>query len=150
MHQIKEALLEKCFGYVEARKQKILTSIANIEESLFEEGKSTAGDKHHTGRAMLQIDRENVGKQLLEVEKIERVVHAINLDSKSDLAKLGSLVTTVTATYFLSISAGAITVNGDTYFCISTLAPVGKLLQGKAVGDSFYFNGSEIQITNIA
>ena len=38
-----------------------------IKEALFEEIKSSVGDKHETGRAMLQLEREKVGNQFYEV-----------------------------------------------------------------------------------
>jgi len=148
--ELKTILLAECFNYVATRKKKVLKAIATIEESLFEEGKSTAGDKHHTGRAMLQIDRENVGKQLFVVEKLEEVVNKITLKTTTNTARLGSLVFTKNGDYFLSISAGAITVNDRIYLCVSTGSPIGQLILGKKEGAPLFFNGNEFLIKSVS
>ena len=70
--ELKSILLKQCSQFVATRNEKILKTIKDIEYSLKEESKSTSGDKHHTGRAMLQIDREHVGYQLKEIEKVKR------------------------------------------------------------------------------
>jgi hypothetical protein len=147
--ELKEALLLMCFKHVKDRKGKILTSIAQIESSLFEEGKSTAGDKHHTGRAMLQIERENTGMQLMAVENTETVLHKISVYSKTDTVRMGSLVITKNANYFLSISAGMVAVNGANYICISVGSPIGQLLLGKKEGDYFSFSGKLVLIEEV-
>jgi hypothetical protein len=65
--EIKSSLLDACKNNVRTRYEKVQTAIADIVESLNDETKSSAGDKHETGRAMLQIDRENAGKKLMEL-----------------------------------------------------------------------------------
>ena len=52
--EIKEKLYTKCIQFIENRHQTIQNSISEIQESLLSETKSSAGDKHETGRAMLQ------------------------------------------------------------------------------------------------
>lgn len=147
--ELKEALLLMCIRHIKDRKEKILNSIASIEESLFTEGKSTAGDKHHTGRAMLQIERENTGIQLMEVENTEAILRKISIHSKSDIIRMGSLVSTKNANYFLSISAGMVAVNGANYICISIGSPIGQLLLGKKKGDTYTFSGKHFIIEEV-
>jgi len=147
--EIKNTLYEECKSVVENRYQKIKQNIADIEESLEEESKSSAGDKHETGRAMLQIDRENAGKQLLEIEKVKQLLPKIDVNSTSDYARLGSLVYTDNATYFLGISIGDVAVNKTHYLCVSLNSPVGSLLSGKKKGDTFSFNERAFKVTSI-
>ena len=147
--EVKEALMLMCVRYIKDRKEKVLQAIASIEESLFEEGKSTAGDKHHTGRAMLQIERENTGIQLLEIENTESVLRKVSIYSKSDVIRLGSLVSTKNANYCLSISAGMVSVNAKNYICISIGSPIGQLLLGKKKGDSYTFSGKHFLIEEV-
>ena len=82
--EIKVLLLDHCQQQVQKRYDKIKQSIASIEESLKEESKSTSGDKHHTGRAMLHIDRENAGRQLMEIEKLLAIINKIDVHKHSD------------------------------------------------------------------
>ncbi len=68
--ELKFELQQQCKDLINFRLERIQKTIADIEYSLKDESKSTSGDKHHTGRAMLQIDRENAGNQLREIEKV--------------------------------------------------------------------------------
>ncbi|MEL6809757.1 MAG: GreA/GreB family elongation factor [Bacteroidota bacterium] len=147
--ELKEALLLMCVKHVKDRKQKVLASMSRIEDSMFEESKSSAGDKHNTGRAMLQIERENVGYQLMEVEKVEAILRRISVYQNSDTVHMGSLVTTKNAKYFLSISAGMVFVNGTHYICVSLGSPIGQLLLGKKEGDAFTFSGKHHTILDV-
>ena len=67
--KIKENLYLQCVDFVENRFQTIQKTIDEIQESLTSETKSSAGDKHETGRAMLQLEREKAGNQLAEIQK---------------------------------------------------------------------------------
>ncbi|MFD1615778.1 hypothetical protein [Gelatiniphilus marinus] len=51
--KIKEELFSQCVVFVNSRFQTIKNTISEIQESLTSETKSSAGDKHETGRAML-------------------------------------------------------------------------------------------------
>ncbi|MBT8256006.1 MAG: GreA/GreB family elongation factor [Bacteroidia bacterium] len=147
--ELKEALLLMCFKHVKDRKERILESITAVEDSMKMEEKSSAGDKHNTGRAMLQLQRENIGMHLMQVENIEAILHRVSIYSANGMVKLGSLVTTKTANYFLSISAGMVSVNGSNYICISVGSPIGQLLMGKKKGDSFTFSGKHVVIDDV-
>jgi transcription elongation GreA/GreB family factor len=147
--ELKSLLLNECFRIVEMRHQRIKQSIFGIEESLFEESKSSAGDKHETGRAMLQIERENAGKQLREVENTLQALKRIDVNSNSKVVHLGSLVLTTQQAYFISVSAGILEISPKKYLAVSPLSPIGQLLIGKTEGEKLNFNGTEFQITNI-
>lgn len=147
--ELKAQLLQHCQKQVDLRYSKIKQTISDIEESLLEESKSSSGDKHETGRAMLQIDRENAGKQLLEIEKIAPLLNKIDVKATSDYARLGSLVYTDKFKYFVSISAGAVSVENTDYLCVALNSPVGLLLSGKKKGDEFILNGNSYKITKV-
>ncbi len=147
--ELKTALFLECKNLVSKRHIKIKQNIADIEESLLEESKSSAGDKHETGRAMLQIDRENAGKQLQEVENVLQLLKKIDINASSDYARLGSLVYTEKVTYFLSISVGDIVVSKTHYVCVALNSPIGQLLSGKKKADIFTFNGKDVKITSV-
>lgn len=148
--ELKVALLEHCKQTVAKRFQKIYQTIAAIEESLFEESKSSAGDKHETGRAMLQIDRENAGKQLLEVENLQGLLKKIDIRATAEYVRLGSLVYTSKGTYFISISIGQVVVGKTNYYCVALQSPIGQLLAGKRKGDSFVFNNTAVEIKSLS
>lgn len=147
--ELKSQLLNHCNTQVENRYSKISHTIAGIEESLFEESKSSAGDKHETGRAMLQIDRENAGRQLMEIEKVALLLKKIDVNTTSDYARLGSLVYTDKFIYFVSISIGTVSLENKEYLCIALNSPVGLLISGKKKGGEFTLNGVQYKIKNV-
>ena len=147
--EIKTELLQHCQKQVDNRYFKIKQTITDIEDSLMEESKNSSGDKHETGRAMLQIDRENAGKQLQEIEKILPLLKKIDVNATSDYVRLGSLVYTDRFTYFISLSIGSVALEKTDYLCVALNSPVGLLLSGKKKGEEFNLNGAAYKITEI-
>tara|TARA_R110002049_G_scaffold82933_1_gene210925 strand:+ start:4940 stop:5401 length:462 start_codon:yes stop_codon:yes gene_type:complete len=147
--ETKQKLYEGCLDFVENRFQTIQNTINEIQESLTSETKSSAGDKHETGRAMLQLEREKAGNQLAEIQKTKQALSKIDIEKPSKAIGLGSLVFTSKANYFIAISAGELKVNNKIFYAISTATPIAKLLVSKKVGDEVQFRGSPIIIAQI-
>jgi transcription elongation GreA/GreB family factor len=146
---IKKQLFEECQLYVKKREQTIREIMSSNKKALLSETKSSAGDKHETGRAMLQLEMEKASQQIVVVQQMKEVLHRINIKDSSDVIRLGSLVHTDKATYYLSISIGAVSVENKMYFVISSSSPIGKLLLGKQVNNVIQFNGQQIKITQV-
>nr|WP_290854812.1 3-oxoacyl-ACP synthase [Flaviramulus sp.] len=147
---IKQKLFDKCVEFIEKRNQIVQYTINEIQESLKSETKSSAGDKHETGRAMLQLEREKAGKQLSEIENIKQTLAKIKLDNSSQIINFGSVVYTSKANYFISISAGELKVGKDVFFAISANTPIGQLLIGKMLGDEVVFRSQSFTITEVS
>jgi hypothetical protein len=144
--EIKAQLLEKCKVFVENRLQNIQETIASNQNALTSEVKSSAGDKHETGRAMLQLEIEKASQQLIGVAEMKTVLSRIDVSKTTSLIHLGSIVYTNFGNFFLSISAGKFTVENDVFFAVSISSPIGKLLLGKKENDTFSFNGKNYNI----
>ncbi len=147
--QIKKQLREACKQQLASRREAVDTIITNVAISLREETKSSAGDKHETGRAMLQLERENAGKQLAEIEKLEVILNRISIEISNGPARLGCVVLTNKANYFLSIPSGALVVHNETYYAIGATSPIGQRLLGKEVGAEARFRESVLHIRSI-
>ena len=150
MMTIKEQLHKECKQFLDSRFLAVTGRIENIQVSLQSETKSSAGDKHETGRAMLQLEREKAGNQLKDIQVQQERFSKVNIHSKSDVVCLGSLVKTNVATYFIAISVGKIVINDITYFAISPSSPIGRILLGTIVGEEFVFNGVVQTVTDIS
>ena len=146
---IKNILLQECFAYVNTRLQTIEKTIQSNQKALSSETKSSAGDKHETGRAMLQLEMEKAGQQLISIQQMKETLAKIDVVKDSNLARLGSLIETNLGSYFLSISAGKLKTEDTTAFAISTSSPIGKVLLGKKTSDVLSWNGKEINIQKI-
>lgn len=148
--KIKENLYLQCVAFVENRFQTIQDTITEIQESLTSETKSSAGDKHETGRAMLQLEREKAGNQLAEIQKIREHLSKIVLSTNSSgFVGLGSIVFTNKTNYFIGISAGKLEVDEVEFYAISPNTPVGQLLMRKTIGECVSFNKQYFIIENI-
>lgn len=147
--KLKVQLLEACKKQLASRREAVDTILANVAVSLKEETKSSAGDKHETGRAMLQLERENAGKQLSEIEKLEVILNRISSEISEGPVHLGCVVETDSTNYFLSIPSGELHINDKKYYAIGTMSPIGKLLLGKQNGDEVRFRESVLKITTI-
>lgn len=147
--KLKETLYNHCSNFIENRFQTIQNTINEIQVSLTSETKSSAGDKHETGRAMLQLEREKAGNQLAEIQKLKESFSKIDISKISKTVGLGSIVITSQNNYFISISAGEFTVENDTYYAISPNTPMGQLLLGKKVGDDVVFREQKFKIEKV-
>ena len=146
---LKQQLYQYCWTFIEDRFKTIQNNIEEIQKALNSETKSSAGDKHETGRAMLQLEREKLGLQLAEINKIKKALSRVNLDNTSNVITLGSIVFTNKLNYFISISAGKLVVDNEVFYAISANTPMGKLLIGKTAGDVIGFNKNTIEIKKI-
>lgn len=111
--------------------------------------KSSAGDKHNTERAQLQLQAEKLGQQYkaldAEASRLARIEHY----SHTGKAHLGSLVVTDKNNYFLAVAAGRILINEKEFWCIPPNSPIGAMLMGKSVAESISWNKTEQQILEI-
>lgn len=144
--EIKQQLFNKCLDAIDSRFLTIQNTINEIQESLTSETKSSAGDKHETGRAMLQLEREKAGNQLSEINKTKVALSKIDVSKSSEKVGLGSVVFTTQAHYFIAISAGELTIDHQKFYAISPNTPIGQLLMGKTIGDSVSFRVQNFQI----
>lgn len=147
MQHLKEQLLNACTEYVQLRAKTVDEIISSNQKALLSETKSSAGDKHETGRAMLQLEMEKASQQLSSINDMKLVLSKISLEN-SDNVKLGSLVVTNHINYFLAISAGEIKIENQVYYAISPSSPIGQLLLGKSTGEVITYN-KEINILEV-
>jgi transcription elongation GreA/GreB family factor len=147
--KIKQELFKHCKAFVNKRAQTVEEIISSNQKALQSETKSSAGDKHETGRAMLQLEMEKAGQQLEGISQMNEILSKINFSEASNKAHLGSIIFTEKANYFLSISAGQIIINRQKYFAVSVSSPIGKLLLGKSENEVISFNDIKHKILKI-
>lgn len=146
---LKQELYNQCEDFVHKRLQTIQDIITSNQKALQSETKSSAGDKHETGRAMLQLEMEKAGQQLSGITLMKETLAKINVSKNSKLASLGCVIITEKTNYFLSISAGQLVVANTSYFAISVSSPVGTLLLGKQENETIVFNGKKITVKEV-
>lgn len=146
---MKAAIHKACIDLIKQRIANAEEAIGIARESANEEGKSSAGDKHETGRAMAQLEQENAGRQLAELTDQLQILQRIDAEINSSTVSRGSLVDTSMGKFYLSVGLGKVQINGADIFAISPDSPIGKVLMGAANNASLEFNGRKIQITSL-
>ena len=126
-----------------AMLQKVLD---DLKESASNETKSTAGDKHETALAMLQIEQANTRTQLQEVLNQQAVLEKINPDLSADIILNGSLIKTNRGYLFMSVALGKAVVDDITVIALSPQSPLGQKLMGLKTGESAIMNLTEYVI----
>ncbi|MAD97606.1 MAG: 3-oxoacyl-ACP synthase [Flavobacteriaceae bacterium] len=149
MQELKEAFCKQCLHIVEVKLQNTLSRIQSLQNDLNSETKSSAGDKHETGRAMIQLEMEKESQKLNDLQEMKNTLIRIDTNTSNEIVKLGSLVSTSMATYFISASLGALKTENGSCFAISPKSPIGSMLLGKKTGDELVFNGRKIEINSI-
>lgn len=149
MSKIKKQLYDKLVHIAEQRVTDLKTIIQEAQNAANNETKSSAGDKHETGRAMAQLETEKLNTQLLEALKLTETLSKINPDQKHLIVGLGSLVLTNNGNFFIGASIGKIEYNDEIYFAISAVSPIGQLLATKKEKETFSFNNRTYMILSV-
>ena len=143
---MKEQLFQACENYLNQRINRILAAMKDLEESLENESKSSAGDKYETGREMINLEFEKLTGQLREFRKLEATLNMARKIAPSNTIQLGSLVKTSVANYFIVIPAGEISAGNEKFYAIGANSPVAQALLGKKKKESFDFKGKTNEI----
>ena len=123
--------------------------LADLKESSSNETKSTAGDKHETALAMLQIEQANVGAQLQDVLEKKTALEKIDPALSPATTVNGSLVKTSKGYLFISTALGKAIIEGDAVIALSPQSPLGQKLMGLSAGDVAEINNTKYVIETI-
>lgn len=146
---MKQKLIKYLQELLQGQVQEKESDLASLKKSRDTNDKSTAGDKHEVGRAMAQIELDNLETQLQRNLSLKKELETIELERSNEEIGKGSLVFSDNGLYFISIGMGAVQVEGQEVFVISPSSPIGQLLMAKKVGEVVEFNGRTISIKEI-
>ena len=146
---IKKTLFDHCRAHLEKKMGVLEQQKKSLQKDLTSETKSSAGDKHETGRAMIQLEREKLGNQIRETELNSQRLNTVKDVKTPTIISLGSLVFTDKGNYYVAIAADSCEVNSKVFYCISSQSPIGKLLIGKKINESIMFNNIKSTILEI-
>lgn len=149
MQEIKVSAYNYFLRALEEKLSLVSASLADLHDSATGETKRTAGDKHETALAMVQIEQANKQKQKDELlaqkavmQKIDPSIHTVSIVQ-------GSLVKTSQHYFFISAALGKMNLNEDNIFAISPQSPLGQKMMGLKKGDQFSFNQTHYNIEEI-
>jgi len=146
--ELKEKILLACKKILDDKIASLLFSLNEVTEASNSESKSSVGDKHETTKAMMQIEQENLGKQLHELKMQRAELEKIRLDTSTEKITAGSLIETDKGLFFIATAIGKIKVNGKEVFVISAQSPLGKKFIS-LTGNSFEMNAQNYSVKSV-
>ncbi|MEJ6582469.1 MAG: hypothetical protein QNL61_08510 [Crocinitomicaceae bacterium] len=144
----KSEILTHLNALVDEKIHSIQLRYDDLNNDLSSDHKSSAGDKHETGRAMTQLEQEKLAGQLNQLEQQKETLSKIEINSPSKI-QFGSLIKTSSGTFFMSIGLGKVEIKNAPVFCVSTSSPAGQKLMDLTSGDSYEFNGIKNTILDV-
>jgi transcription elongation GreA/GreB family factor len=146
---LKQKTYDKCLQAIEEKLQELKASLALINESSNNETKSTAGDKHETAKAMMQLEQEKLGRQLKELLDQKQELEKLDIRFAHSTVGKGSLIKTDKGYLFIAIGLGKIKTEEETVITISFRSPLAQKLLGLKVNEEAEINGINYRIEAI-
>ncbi|MCO5260806.1 MAG: GreA/GreB family elongation factor [Crocinitomicaceae bacterium] len=142
--------LQYLHQFIVSKVERLQNEINDLQRDNASDTKSTAGDKHETGRAMLHLEMEKLSTQLQEYQQQLQTINGY-LSQTTQPLKIanGSLIELSSGWFFLGLPIGKVTFNNTPVFCLSQQAPLGQELMGKEVGESVLLQTRKINIISI-
>jgi len=146
---IKAKILDECKHFLKEKISILISALNDVTEASNSESKSSAGDKHETGKAMMQIEQEKISKQLSELKSQKNELEKISLNTSATKIGPGSLIETNKGYFFIAVSIGKIKTNGKEIFVVSNLSPIGRSFIENKSGQKFELNNTIYEILNV-
>ncbi|MFY1047400.1 hypothetical protein [Chryseobacterium sp. GP-SGM7] len=118
-------------------KVKTLEFYLNFTLEASREVKKTS--KYDSIREEMQDEIYHLDKQMANLKNMQQQMKKV-LNSESEKAKLGSLVITNKARFYISVSLGEFFFEGDRFYAISPESPMAKKIIGMKAGEEFTLN----------
>ncbi|MFC0427296.1 hypothetical protein [Chryseobacterium scophthalmum] len=118
-------------------KVKTLEFYLNFTLEASREVKKTS--KYDSIREEMQDEIYHLDKQMANLKNMQQQMKKV-LNSDSEHVKLGSLVITNKARFYISVSLGEFFFEGDRFYAISPESPMAQKIMGMKAGEEFTLN----------
>mgnify|MGYP001551726149 CR=1 FL=1 len=133
--------------------ERIRNAEAGVEEAM-EAGrsdtKSSAGDKHETGRAMAQLESEKQQAALGNLRDLARTLHGIDPDRRCIRIERGALIQMEQGLFYVATALGKVQAERYDVMVISPESPLVTALAPMKVGEVREFKGIRYWLTGIS
>lgn len=143
--QLKNAVISQLQKQIQSLQHQINALTLDAQN----EAKSSAGDKHETGLAMMHLEQEKLAAKLQQQLHVLSTAQKIPTDVIHKKVGLGSVVQTNFGVFFIGVSLQPFVFQGEKVFCVSPQAPLVQHLTGKQVNAEILFNGLTYKISQI-
>ena len=145
----KAALVAHLRIVLDQRAAALQAELSATLEARNSDTKSSAGDKHEVGRAMVQQELDQLEGRLAGVLSMQQELARVPLDRTYERVGFGSLVRTDQGRYFLAIPLGLVELGSESCYAVSVASPIGQALLDRQADEVITFNGKRIAITAI-
>lgn len=104
--------------------------------------------KYDSIREEMQEEIYHLDKQMAHLRQMQVSMRRV-LATESDEVRLGALVLTNKARFYISVSLGEFFFDSERFYAISLESPMAQIMLGKKVGDAFILNGIRQEIERI-
>ena len=121
--------------------------LASLQEALTSEAKSTAGDKHETGRAMIHQEMRQVNDTLQRSQSALQEWTRMKQTQTAPVRVASGVVVETTGPWVLvGLPLGKLSLQGGLLLGVSPEAPLAQAWHGAKVGDEVRLGSSTFQI----
>ena len=145
----KQRVYSHCLELLDEKIQHLQKNLRELKEGTENDTKSSAGDKHETSQAMMQLEFEKISRILDELQRQKNELEKIDINLVSGKIKPGSLINTNNGCLFVSAAIGKIMVDNVPVMVISMLSPVAVKLIGQQEGGIVQINGMEYRVQSL-
>jgi len=146
---IKQTIYQQLLQTLNQQIDRFQFALDELSNSVMNETKSTAGDKHETALAMLQSEQSRIAQHLYEAVDRKTVFVQLNVDDNSESVRNGSVIKTNKGYFFMGVAITKTVINDISIIGISPQSPLGKELSGHKKDDIITVNGNEYLIEDI-
>ncbi len=111
--------------------------------------KSSAGDKHETGRSMLQLEQEKINRQLDETQLRLKNLRSIKPDTQPVEVQTGALFCCSGQWFYIAVALGKVSFEETEIMVISPDSPLAQVLKGAQKGENRSFNQRKYTIDSL-
>lgn len=147
---MREIILKHLMGHVDKDLEEAKARMASLKESLGAESKSSAGDKHETGRAMIHLEQERVQDTVGRLEHMRGVLVQRATQGKAiQRVSPGALVETTGPWVLVGVPMGKVQLPDALVLCVGAEAPLAQKWHGAQPGDQVVLGSQQLTIQAI-
>ena len=147
---MREIILKHLMGHVDKDLEEAKARMASLKESLGAESKSSAGDKHETGRAMIHVEQERVQETVGRLEHMRGVLVQRATQGKAiQRVSPGALVETTGPWVLVGVPLGKVQLPDALVLCVGVEAPLAQQWHGAQPGDQVVLGSQQLTIQAI-
>lgn len=143
----KEAIFNACLSKQELLIENFTNKIDEMKKEIFAHDSIPSQEDHFPAERIEVLDSMERELQFLHYEM--NILKHLEWQSIKEQVDQGSVVVTDQRIFFVCVSIEEVDVEGQKVFGLSVQAPIYDVMQYKKQGESFEFNGTFYQISDL-